>query len=206
MKHHVTKFKTLKIALKELEPFIRNGEHLRTGKTFKKFNGMRSREMLGNWLICAAKNSTEGSERYTFTSDPVDGDGVVLDSTTGNTWRTEHVMVPPFREGETHDIYVAILDAVTAKQKKGGAAYAAGKTLVVFLEAGGNTQWYPNLIAKKLPETDFGQVLIVGLQYVEQNYGYVYGVTAADITGGNAPTWKVRINPDFEGWQIEQLQ
>lgn len=206
MKHRVTRFKTLKIALKELEPFIRNGEHLRTGKPFKKFKGMRSREMLGNWLICAVNNSTEGSERYTFTSDPVDGDGIVHDSQTGNTWRTEHVMVPPFREGKTHDIHAAILDAVTAKQEKGGAAYAARKTLVVFLEAGSDARWYPNRVAKALPETDFEQVLVVGLQYVEPNGTYVYGVTAVDVSGGDAPTWHVRINPDFEAWQVKRIQ
>jgi hypothetical protein len=32
MKHRVTRFKSLKVGLKELEPFIRNGEHLQTGE------------------------------------------------------------------------------------------------------------------------------------------------------------------------------
>src|SRR6476660_6894011 len=36
MKYRVTRFKSLAIALKEIEPFIRNGEHLQTGKPFEK--------------------------------------------------------------------------------------------------------------------------------------------------------------------------
>ncbi len=206
MKHRVTRFKTLKVALKELQPYIRNGEHLRTGKPFKTFKGMRSREALANWLVCVVKNSEEGNERYTFTSDPMDGDGIVHDSKSKNTWPTEHVMVPPFREGETHDIDAAILEAITAKQEKGGAAYASGRTLVVFLDVGDHAPWYPNRVAKALPETDFEQVLVVGLQRVEKDGSYVYGVTALDVSGGNAPTWNVCLDPDFEAWQVNRLQ
>jgi hypothetical protein len=42
------------IALKEIEPFICNGEHLQSGKPLKKFGDMRSREILANWLVCVA--------------------------------------------------------------------------------------------------------------------------------------------------------
>lgn len=48
MKYQITRFKNLKVCLKELEPFIRNGEHLQTGKPFKRFGGLRSRELLAN--------------------------------------------------------------------------------------------------------------------------------------------------------------
>lgn len=150
MKHRVTQLKNLKVALKELTPFIRNGEHLRTGKPFKKFDGMRSREVLANWLLCAVNNDEEKSDRYTFTSDPIGGDGILRDSQTGNTWPTEHVMVPPFQQGETPDIEAAIVKAVTAKQEKGGAAYASGKTLIVFLESGSDAPWHPNRAARLL--------------------------------------------------------
>jgi hypothetical protein len=54
MKYPAARFKSLAMALKELEPFIRNGEHLQTGKPFEKFGGMRSREILANWLLCVA--------------------------------------------------------------------------------------------------------------------------------------------------------
>ena len=70
MKYDVTMFKDLAVALKELEPFVRSGDALRTGKPLNKFGGMRPREMLSNWLLCAALNSTKESE-MTFSSDPV---------------------------------------------------------------------------------------------------------------------------------------
>src|SRR6266702_3988074 len=94
MKYPVTRFKSLAIALKELEPFIRNGEHLQTGKPFKRFGGMRSRELLANWLMCVAINATVKAERLTFTSDPTGGDGIIHDTTTDETWATEHVLIP----------------------------------------------------------------------------------------------------------------
>ncbi len=54
MKYSVTRFKSLTAALKELEPLIRNGEHLQTGKAFEQFGGMRSREMLANIVFLNA--------------------------------------------------------------------------------------------------------------------------------------------------------
>jgi hypothetical protein len=44
-------------------------------------------------------------------------------------------MVPRLREGETGDAEALILNAIEEKRLKGGAAYARGKTLIVFLEA-----------------------------------------------------------------------
>jgi len=204
MKHPVTRFKSLKAGLKELEPFIHNGAHLRTGKPFKRFGGMRSREVLANWLICAVNNAEHGAERLTFTSDPLGGDGIIYDTETENTWPTEHVMVPPARE-ETSSIKARILKAVERKQEKGGAAYASGKTLIVFLEGGGEVPWLPNHVARALPKTDFDDVWLVGLQGVEDG-AYVYGVTQLDATEGNAPTWSVRISPHFETWDVKRLQ
>jgi hypothetical protein len=36
MKYPVTRFKSLAVALREIEPFIRNGVHLKTGKPFER--------------------------------------------------------------------------------------------------------------------------------------------------------------------------
>src|SRR5579871_113241 len=141
MKYPVTRFKSLKIALKELEPFIRNGEHLQTGKPFKRMGGMRSREMLANWLACVVINAQSGANLY-FSSDPTGGDGIMCDTSTGETWPTEHVMVPRRSGGQTADAEALILDAIEQKRNKGGAAYAAGKTLIVFLDAEAGP-WYP---------------------------------------------------------------
>jgi hypothetical protein len=206
MKYPVARFKSLKEALKELEPFIRNGEHLQTGKPFARFGGLRSREILANWLLCVALNFTQNEEdRLTFSSDPIGGDAIIYDTATEMTWPTEHILVPRTRGGEADDVAALILKAVARKQSKGGAAYASGKILVVFLNAAGG-EWYPNTVAKQLPETlYFREVWVVGLQSVTAGE-YVYAATLLDLSDGNAPTWRVRIGKDFYAWEVEPIQ
>lgn len=98
MKYPITRFKNLSLALKELEQYVRNGEHLQTGKPFEQFGGLRSREMWGNWLICALLCAAYTDQnRFIFTTDPDNGDGTILDNTTGTTYLTEHVLVPSIR-------------------------------------------------------------------------------------------------------------
>ena len=204
MKYSVTRFKSLAVALKEIEPFIRNGAHLQTGKPFEKFGRMRSREILANWLLCVVINS--GSNRkLTFSSDTIGGDGIICDVATGEAWPTEHVMVPRFRAGQTGDAQALILKAVEQKRQKGGAAYATGKTLIVFLDAGAGV-WFPTKVARQLPEPlHFAAVWVVGLQAVEAGE-YVYGVTHLDVSMGDAPTFLVRIGKDFDSWEVRPIQ
>ena len=137
---------------------------------------MRSREILANWLVCVATNeATEGE--LTFCGDPTGGDGIICDVETGETWPTEHVMVPRLRSGETGDAETLILNAINLKREKGGAAYAEGKTLIVFLEAGAGV-WYPNKVAKQLPDPLlFATVWVVGLQEVKDDK-YIYFITS----------------------------
>jgi hypothetical protein len=40
MKYPVARFRSLAVALKKLEPFVSNGQHLQTGKPFQKMGGM----------------------------------------------------------------------------------------------------------------------------------------------------------------------
>src|SRR5437763_348436 len=150
MKYPVVRFKDLEIALKELEPFVRDGNHLRSGKPFKNFGGMRSREVLANWLLCVAINSAE-NRQLMFSSDPVGGDGIIQDGATGQTWPTEHVYIPRREALEELDGKTLILEAINQKREKGGKAYASGKTLVVFLDAGAG-EWFPNKVARELPD------------------------------------------------------
>jgi hypothetical protein len=207
MKHEVTQFKSLAIALKELERFVRNGRHLQTGKPFKRL-GLRSREALANWLLCAAVNHASKEDRLTFTSDPDGGDGIIFDKGTGETARTEHVYVPGPNVGgkkaPAGDVETLMLKAIAKKQAKGGAAYASGKTLVVFSDAVG--QWFANKVARQLPSPlDFEAVWVVALHGVEKDQ-YVYNVTRLDLTRGNAPVWRVTIAPDFGSWHVEPVQ
>jgi hypothetical protein len=130
MKHEVTRFADLVVALKELEPFVRNVMALETGRPSKQLGNMLPREAWANWLLCVAINSMTGSN-LTFTSDPTGGDGIICDDATGETWSTEHVMIPRLESG---DAQALILKRIEEKQED-GAPYAGGKTLIVFLDA-----------------------------------------------------------------------
>ena len=181
---------------------MRNGQHLLTGRPFANFQDLRSREILGNWLICVALNSVEPG-RMTFCSDH-DGDGIILDTKTGNTWFVEHTMVPAAPAGSDPDVQASIITAIRAKQAK-GVAYAEGKTLVIFLNLGGG-KWYPNKIAKVLPQPLlFDGVWVFGLQMTE-NGEFVYGVTCLDMGDGDAHAWLVRVHESFEGWTVQKVQ
>ena len=204
MKSPATRFKSMAIALKEIEPAIRNGKHLQTGRPFENFGGMRSREILANWLICAAINA--GYEaKFTFQSDSTGGDGIIVDVETSCHWPTEHIVVPRLRPGQTSDAHSLILEAIRRKCRKGGAPYAAGKMLVVFMDAGAG-QWFPNRVARELPKPlHFDGVWVVGLHRVVAGQ-YDYGVTHLDLGSGNAPTLLVRIKKDFTAWEVMRIQ
>ena len=207
MKHSVTKFTSLEAALKELEPFIKNGLHLKSGKPFNQFGEMRSREMLANWFICAALNFEYETKQYSFTSDPDGGDGTIVDLETNYAWLTEHVMVPQARNAieKGKDIVLRILEAINLKRDKGGRAYASNKLLVIFLDSC-QGQWLPNQVAKQLPAPlYFEDVWVVGLQGVLEGR-YSYGVTQLILNYGNAPIWTVDIDENFIGWTVDRIQ
>jgi hypothetical protein len=201
MKYKTRRFKDLPVALKEIEPFIRMGWHLESGKPFENFGDMRSREILANWLVCVVVNEmTIGN--LTICSDPIGGDGIICDLMTGETWPTEHVMVSSHQRGEAKDL---ILEAIEKKRRKGGAAYAAGKTLVVLLNTSSG-MWSPNEVARALPNPlHFASVWVVGLEGVIDG-DYVYAVTNLDLSQGSVPTFQVRINKDFSSWKVTTLQ
>lgn len=206
MRHAGKRFKTLALALKEVEPFVRNGEHLQTGKTFARLNGMRSREILANWLISVVFNDRVGAERLTFVAvrEEIGGDGVLWDTETDETWPTEHVMVPR-QNPDGFDLETRILNAIAAKQAKGDAAYAEGKTLVVFLNAGGK-EWLPNRVAKAVKRPIlFGAIWIVGLQAVDDGK-YIYNVVELDEVQGVGHVWRVHIATGFDDWTVEAVQ
>lgn len=206
MRYQVEAFKSLLIALKEIEPFIRNAEHLQSGKAFKKFGGMRSREVLANWLLCVAVGAVYGRE-LTFTSDPVGGDGIIRDAATGDAWPTEHVMVPRLHAEEGGDAQALILKAIEQKQRKGGAPYAGGKTLVVFMEAGPKAGvWFPNKVTLDIPQPLlFAAVWLVGLHEVVAGE-YVYNVVCLDTSDGNAPFLRVHVAATFDAWEVTRVQ
>lgn len=102
MKYPIKQFKSLEIALKEFEPFVRNqgGDHMQSGRPIQRFGGLRPREIWGNWRLCAVANAVYATDRFTFLTDPFDGDGVIWDMQTEHGWPTEHIIVPKVRPGQ----------------------------------------------------------------------------------------------------------
>jgi len=205
VKYSVMRFKSLELALKELEPFIRSGEHLQTGRPFRLLEGMRSREALANWLICVAINHDYQPNRFSFTSDPTGGDGIIYDAQTEATWKTEHVMVPNRRSlRNVTDTEDYVIEAISLKNDK-GETYASGKTLLVFLDTG-TAPWFPNKVTQQLPQPlHFDDVWVLGLQGVVENE-YLYGVSKLDPELPDAPVWHIRIGTDFDRWSVGRIQ
>jgi hypothetical protein len=203
MKYPVRQFVSLEVALKALEPFVRDASQLQSGKPFNNFGEMRPREAWANWLVCIAANST-GEKDLTFTSDPIGGDGIIIDKKTCDVFPTEHIMVS--RHGsEGKGTQTLVVAAIAQKQGKGGAAYASGKTLIVFLDSGSG-EWFPNRTAKALPKPlDFAAVWVVDFQGVKDGC-YTYGVTLLDVGNGDAPIWVIRVAADFGSWTVSRVQ
>jgi hypothetical protein len=205
MKYRVVQFKTLAIALKGLEKFVKNqqGNQIRNGKPLEKFGGLRPREVWANWLVCAAGNAELEADRLIPLTDPFDGDGVIWDRLTEVGWPTEHIMVVEAKGGGSQDPEVAILNAISKKNGKGGAAYASGKTLIVFIDAGGDP-WFPNSVAKKLPKPlHFDAVWIISLRPVLDG-SYTYNLTRLDEPP--VPIWRVHIAKAFDAWHVDRIQ
>jgi hypothetical protein len=137
---------------------------------------MRSREAVANWLLCATINAVDqGQLTFASTNDLVGGDGIIHDEASGEIFPTEHIMVPPQSGGPDADGQAQILTAINAKRNKGGAQYASGKTLVVFADADSG-EWFPNRVARALPEPlYFEAVWVISLQKVDEGV-YSYGV------------------------------
>jgi hypothetical protein len=64
-----------------------------SGRAFASVEHLRSRELLVNWLICAAANKDQDHERWKFGTDPNPApcDGIIYDTDTREGYRMEHV-------------------------------------------------------------------------------------------------------------------
>jgi hypothetical protein len=205
MKYPTARFKNMTEALKQLGPSIRDPRQLRTGRPQDKFYGLRPREILANWLLCAALNFPNQTEEVTFfsTRDPIGSDGVIYDTLAERTVPTEHVFVRRAHGADAPDAQntdALILNEIAKKNSKGKKAYASGKTLMVFLDAGIG-KWSPHIVASQLPEPlYFNDVWVVWPQC--SSHEYIYGVTLLDLSDGSAPTWRVRILENFDEWEV----
>ena len=105
------------------------------------------------------------------------------------------------------DAKTLILDAINHKQSN-GAAYCGGKTLVVFLDTPMAGVWFPNEVAKGIAGPAFVRRGMGNRSFfmIRTAGSYVYNLTLLDVTDENAPAFLLRIQPDFDAWNVEQIQ
>lgn len=203
----VTTFVSLRHAARELRPLVHRVQPLISGRGFENFGDMRPREALGNLLVCLAANGGEEGP-FGFSSDPIGGDGIIINRVTQETYPTEHVMVL-CRAGQPRPADPAedlILNGITRKNDR-GRDYAAGKMLVVFVE-GLQSEFHPNRLARRLPDPfHFSDLWLVALQEPVTDGSYRYGVARlSDGPNRPAPIYSVHIAPSFEEWTVTQTQ
>lgn len=205
----IRRFKSLEACLKEIKKFIKatakegkKQHHLETGEGFKNFGNIRSREILGNWLLCAVLNQgQENHERMKLCTDTDGGDGMIFDTKENHAFYTEHVMISSWGEADS-DIEKLVIDQIKKKQAK-GKEYARGKTLVVFINRPGSG-WSPNRIMRKLPvDFNFSSLWIFSLRD-EINSVYTYNV--AELNEMPTSVWEIVIDKSFSRWNINKVQ
>jgi len=194
--------KDFKIALKDLEPLVKDPRFLWRGRDLNNFT-LRPREVWANWLICVVFRKLHGDD-ITFMDDNK-GDGFLVDKKRRIIIPTEHVCaldIPEAKDlprGEER-----IINAIKLKISK-GPEYANGKILVVFFDGAG--KFYRNKIREAIyRKHNFETVFCVGLLESGED-GYSYAITEfKDSYGDQSITHKVIINKDFDNWDIVQIK
>ena len=109
-------------------------------------------------------------------------------------------------DNDKREIETRVVEAIRQKQDKGDEQYAGGKTLIVFVNAGNATEWWPNRVARAVPQPIlFGAIWLVGLQAVEEG-DYLYNVVEIDAENGVSHVWQVRIAASFDEWSVSHVQ
>lgn len=196
----IKQIKDFKIALKDMEPYVKNPSFLIKGREFTNFS-LRPREAWANWLLCVVLRKLHG-ENLTFAED-IEGDGFIVDKNTGEFIPTEHVsaLENPFNKlpkGEDR-----VINAINHKIEK-GSDYAKGKWLVVFFDGAG--EFLRNKIRENIKgRHNFGAVYCIGL-LTSDDRGYSYSVTEfIESHNDKSITFKVEIIDDFTNWEVSQM-
>ncbi len=196
---YLKQIRDLKIALKDMEPYIKNPTFLTQGKRFSNFN-MLVREAWANLLICAVMEKITG-ERFTFQES--DGDGIIGSKDSKIAHIVEHVCAMDFPAGkQLPKREDRVLWAINHKTKR-GPEYAKGKILVVFFDGAGM------FVRTKIRESIYGRhqfesVICIGLLTVDDS-GYEYILTDyCDEYEDKSISFRIKIPLDFSGWSIAQ--
>lgn len=192
--------KDFKVALKDMEHYVKNPAFLIKGREFTNFS-LRPREAWANWLLCVVLRKLKG-EHITFAEDPC-GDGFIVDKSTGEMIPTEHVSALENPLNELPKGEDRIINAINLKIDR-GSEYADGKWLVVFFDGAG--EFYRNKIRESIKgRHNFNAVYCIGL-LTSSNDGYKYSVTEfRESSGDKSMTFQVEINSDFTDWKISQI-
>lgn len=199
--NEIKQIKDLKIALKDMEPYVKNPIFLTQGKRFSNFN-MLVREAWANWLLCVVIGKIT-KVQHTF-RETIDGDGLIVNRSTQVTFPVEHVCAMDFPAGRKlpsgEDRIIWAIDHKIGR----GLEYAEGKSLVVFFDGAG--LFYRNKIRENiLGRHNFKVVFCVGLLESSEK-GYSYTVTEfRDSFKKQSITHRVDINADFTDWSISQV-
>lgn len=201
-RENFSQIKDLKIALKDMEPYIKGVRHLITGRDFTNFS-LRPREALGNWLICAVGNFN--GYNLTFQEDPTGGDGIIFNRETKGGTYTEHVSainnLPNTKLIKSSDDF--ILEKIQDKIDKGKAYNDKykNKLLIVFIEGMGN--FHPLKIAREINgKHNFSSVWVFTLEEANDKE-YQYVVIQLSTYLSNPLIYKVHIANNFDSSEVE---
>lgn len=193
--------KDLRIALKDLEPMVKNPKFLWSGRRFSNFN-LLPREAWGNWLVSAVLSKIYGRD-VTF-ADSSKGDGFIVDRTIKSPFPIEHVSALDIPKGKKLPKgEQRIIEAINLKIAK-GFDYAQGKILVAFFDGAG--EFFRSKIRESIfSKHNFEAVFCAGLLTSDKT-GYSYIVTEfRDSFGDKSITHKVDINNDFTDWCVLKI-
>ena len=173
---------------------------INNGDIFK----MRYREVWANWLLCAAL-SFANQQDFSFQENE-DGDGVILNRSTGKWFTVEHVSAMTYDKGERlpegNDRIIWALNKKVKKDEK-HPGYADGKVLVIFVD--GCKNWVPNQVGRAIDgKHKFKHVYCVALIDVHSDGSCSYSVTSFEKK--HSPCFRVQINKDFTDWKVIQDQ
>jgi len=191
----------LNIAMKDLEPYVKNPQLLTQGVRMANFN-MLVREAWANILLCAVLRKLTGHD-YTFQEEE-SGDGLIFNKSDLTSFNVEHVCAMDFPAGRALPQGDArVIWAIDHKIKR-GTEYAKGKALVVFFDGAGM------FTRKNIRENIYGRhnfkaIFCVGLlEVVDSRYSYIV-TEYRDSFGEKSLSHRVDINKDFNDWVITQI-
>lgn len=192
--------KDFKVALKDMEPYVKDANYLIKGREFTNFS-LRPREAWANWLVCVVLRKFYG-DAITFAEDTI-GDGFLVDKKNNIAIPTEHVSALENPHNKQPKGETRVIEAINKKIKR-GPDYAQGKILVVFFD--GAEEFLRSKIRESIKgRHNFISIFCVGLLTVDEN-GYGYVVTEfREEYGDKSLSFKVQINSDFTNWEVSQI-